>query len=139
VYRTGDRARIRTTGELDFLGSTEHQILLPGTHVEPAEVEDALLKVTGVHDAAVVLHRIESREHVAAYVAAGDRQPEQRLLRAALRRTLPASVIPEQCFVLARLPHTLTGRADRAWLADHCECSSTGVTRRGHRPLRHGG
>lgn len=54
LYRTGDRARFRRDGTLEFFGRVDNQIKLRGYRIEPAEIEAALRSFPAVSDAAVV-------------------------------------------------------------------------------------
>ncbi|HEU4533362.1 MAG TPA: AMP-binding protein, partial [Polyangiaceae bacterium] len=55
MYRTGDRARWRPDGALEFLGRRDHQVKLRGARVELGEVEALVRSHPGVREAAVVL------------------------------------------------------------------------------------
>lgn len=57
VYRTGDRARIRSDGLIEYLGRRDNQVKLRGFRVELDEIELALRDHPAVADAAVVFRR----------------------------------------------------------------------------------
>ena len=54
-YRTGDLVHRRTDDTLGFVGRSDRQMSVRGIRVEPAEIESALRRCTGVEAAAVVL------------------------------------------------------------------------------------
>ncbi|MDP1582311.1 MAG: amino acid adenylation domain-containing protein, partial [Bradyrhizobium sp.] len=55
LYRTGDRARRRGDGVIDYLGRLDHQVKLRGLRIELGEIEAALLAQENVSEAVVVL------------------------------------------------------------------------------------
>ncbi len=55
LYRSGDRVRWRSDGEIDFLGRVDHQVKLRGFRIEPGEIEAALRQLPGVQDALVLV------------------------------------------------------------------------------------
>ena len=56
LYATGDRVRILTDGNLEFLGRRDHQVKLRGYRVELGEIEEALSGCPGVEQCAVTVH-----------------------------------------------------------------------------------
>ncbi|QKV74659.1 amino acid adenylation domain-containing protein [Amycolatopsis sp. Hca4] len=119
LYRTGDRARWRPDGVLDFLGRLDHQVKIRGHRVEPAEVEAALAARPEIAQALVVARPAPGGGHrLVAYLTRAAGAPE--LPVAALRRTLagqlPPAMIPAVFVWLAEFPLTAVGKIDRAAL-----------------------
>ncbi|TKK88782.1 amino acid adenylation domain-containing protein [Herbidospora galbida] len=109
LYLTGDRARVRADGDLEFLGRLDDQVKIRGVRIEPAEVEAALTAFPSVRSAAV----IALDGSLVAYVT-GD--PDRDGLRAHLRRTLPEHLVPGHIVPLPELPLTRNGKLDRTAL-----------------------
>jgi amino acid adenylation domain-containing protein len=115
LYRTGDRARRLSDGNLEFLGRIDDQLKVRGFRVEPGEIEAALRRDPVVADAIVVGRRDVSGElRLCAYVVprAGSAISIDAL-RAELRRHLPGQMIPAWFVTLAALPRLPSGKPDR--------------------------
>ncbi|WP_326824275.1 amino acid adenylation domain-containing protein [Streptosporangium sp. NBC_01756] len=110
-YRTGDRARWRADGQLEFLGRSDGQLKIRGFRIEPGEVESRLLAHPGVGQAFVM----GRGEELLAYVT-GAADPAD--LRAHLERTLPRQLVPTAWVHLDALPLTTGGKVDRAALPE---------------------
>ena len=115
IYRTGDRARWRPDGQVDFLGRMDQQVKLRGVRVELGEVEGALATLPGVASVAVV---VAERDTVNARLIgfytmqAGASLTPFAALRA-LADKLPAALLPAALVDLAALPLTTAGKVDR--------------------------
>ncbi|MFC5668162.1 amino acid adenylation domain-containing protein [Kitasatospora misakiensis] len=116
MYRTGDRARWRTDGTLDYLGRTDEQIKLRGYRIEPAEIETALTARPDVLRAAAVV--LGGRRLVAYAVPAPDAKASSADLREHLTQRLPAYLVPDTVALVDTLPLTLNGKLDIAALPE---------------------
>ncbi|RBO94237.1 non-ribosomal peptide synthetase [Nocardia puris] len=122
MYRTGDLARwqLEPTAEgrgvLEYLGRTDFQVKIRGLRIELGEIEAALLDDAHVARAVCVAHRGRAGDELIAYVVAApgstDGLDTQALL-AALRRTLPAYMVPAALIELDELPLSANGKIDR--------------------------
>jgi thioesterase domain-containing protein/acyl carrier protein len=111
LYRTGDRVRWTTEGELQFLGRLDHQVKIRGFRIELEEIELALTALAEVREAAVVVREDASgNPRVVAYVT-GDVLVDE--LRRTLGQRLPSYMVPAVFVVLAALPLTPNGKVDR--------------------------
>ena len=64
LYRGGDYGRWRPDGKLEFLGRRDAQVKIRGFRIELGEIENALLRVPGVRDGAVVVaERADHSKH----------------------------------------------------------------------------
>ncbi|MFE4464227.1 condensation domain-containing protein [Oerskovia sp. NPDC056781] len=112
MYRTGDLARRGEDGTLSLLGRNDDQISLHGFRIEPGEVEQALVALDGVAEAAVVLtEHPRWGDRLVAYLTGADLDPE--VLRAAAADRLARHLVPTAFVVLDALPLTRHGKLDR--------------------------
>ncbi|HEV7667231.1 MAG TPA: amino acid adenylation domain-containing protein [Thermoanaerobaculia bacterium] len=119
MYRSGDLARYREGGDLEYLGRRDFQVKLRGYRIEPGEIEAVLAGHPAVSAAVVRVRQDDAtgRRLVAYCVAAdGKEAPTVRNLRAFARQRLPEPMVPAAFVVLDRLPLTDHGKLDRAAL-----------------------
>jgi amino acid adenylation domain-containing protein len=112
-YRTGDRARWRPDGQLEFLGRLDSQVKVRGYRIEPGEVEAYLTEHAAVSQAAVVARD----ERLTAYlVPVPGETIDVDAVRAHVSAAAPAYLVPSLLTVLDRLPLTAHGKLDQAGL-----------------------
>jgi len=114
LYKTGDRARHRPDGTLEFLGRLDDQVKIRGFRIELAEIEAVLASHPDVRDV-VVLAREDApgERRLVGYVVAAEKSPPPlpELYRF-LRDTLPHYMIPT-LVGLDALPLSPNGKVDR--------------------------
>ncbi|TVS05050.1 MAG: amino acid adenylation domain-containing protein [Cyanobium sp. PLM2.Bin73] len=117
AYRSGDLARRRRDGLLEFVGRRDNQVKIRGHRVELAEIETLLNAQAGVKESVVVLQDQGLGPRLVAYVATGPDAPDfQQELMGLLRRRLPGYMVPAQIVPLSSLPKTVSGKLDRRQL-----------------------
>ncbi len=117
LYKTGDLARYRTDGTLEFIGRADHQIKIRGFRVELGEIEAVMVQHPAVREA--VVHALESssgQKQLVAYIVPKD--PASRSsafvgdLRAHVKSTLPDYMVPSAFMLLDALPRLPNGKVD---------------------------
>jgi amino acid adenylation domain-containing protein len=115
LYLGGDYGRWHPGGKLEFLGRRDNQVKIRGFRIEIGEIENTLLTVPGVRDAAVVTSSAGANAQLVAFYSGPGPLPASRL-RDRLLATLPGYMIPAAFHWQATLPTTATGKVDRKTL-----------------------
>ena len=120
-FRTGDLARLRPDGLIEYAGRKDFQIKLAGHRIEPGEVENAFREIDGVDDAAVIVRRGPdgAPKAMVAYLTTGPRLAgaKPRHLLWMIARRLPAHMVPAVAFLRDDLPRLGNMKIDRKALA----------------------
>ena len=119
LYQTGDLARWRSDGHLDYLGRSDRQLKIRGVRVEPAEIEHVLSQHPHIREAAVITRPTPNGPELAAYLTTTTPKPAPDALRAYLKNRLPDQLIPTHLTILDHLPHLPNGKLDHTTLTNH--------------------
>ena len=115
LYKSGDLARRRPDGSLEFLGRGDNQVKIRGYRVELGEIAAALEKHPLLRQATVMLR---DDQLVGYIVGVNGEVPDPAELRTLLRRSLPEYMVPAIFVPLLELPVTASGKLDRRGLPD---------------------
>jgi amino acid adenylation domain-containing protein len=115
LFKTGDLARLRPDGQLEFLGRIDDQVKIRGHRIEPNEVITVLRRHRAVAACTVVAKKsIAAERRLIAYIVA---VPASKVsasdLRAHLAKHLPDYMLPETFVLLPALPLNSSGKVDR--------------------------
>jgi amino acid adenylation domain-containing protein len=112
LYRTGDQVRFLANGAIEFLGRADDQVKWRGFRIEPGEIEARLTDQASVQQAVVILREdTPGDKRLVAYVT-GD-NPDEAVLKQALKDTLPDYMVPGLFVILDELPLTPSGKVAR--------------------------
>lgn len=113
MYCTGDLARWRTDGEIEFIGRIDNQIKLHGQRVELGEIESVMSEFNGIKITAVTDKKDENgHQYLVGYYTA-DCDIDEKALRQHLGTKLPKYMIPNHFVCLDTMPMTPSGKIDR--------------------------
>jgi amino acid adenylation domain-containing protein len=118
LYKTGDLARYRPDGNLEFLGRLDYQVKVRGYRIELGEIEIALNQHPAVQENVVVAQEDKvGDKRLIAYIVPKRTAPSALRNASELRRflqtKLPDYMLPSLFMLLEALPLTPNGKVDR--------------------------
>lgn len=112
-YRSGDLARYRPDGTLEFVGRSDHRVKLSGYRIELGEVEAVLARVPGVGAAVAAVVPVHGgRDVLGALIRIDEPGVDAQTVAAALADLVPPHMIPTVFAVTDRIPFS-NGKIDR--------------------------
>jgi long-chain acyl-CoA synthetase len=119
VLHTGDKGFFDAEGYLYLSGRADEMVKVGGEKVYPVEVENALERIAGVEEVAVIT--LADQKHGGARLHAFvQRKPgvtlDEGALRLACRGSLEPHKIPRSFTFVDSLPRTITGKTDKRTL-----------------------
>ncbi|MEM9266978.1 MAG: non-ribosomal peptide synthetase, partial [Cyanobacteria bacterium P01_F01_bin.13] len=114
LYKTGDRVRYLSDGNIEFLGRVDNQVKIRGFRIELGEVESALLQYPGVRETVVVVREDTpgSPQLIGYIIPASEQLASTSDLKGFLRQRLPSYMVPATIFPLETFPLTPNGKID---------------------------
>ncbi|MGB5930643.1 MAG: amino acid adenylation domain-containing protein, partial [Cyclobacteriaceae bacterium] len=116
MYRTGDLARWLPDGNIDFLGRLDEQVKIRGYRIEPEEIEEELLAIRNVIQAAVVAKEVSGNTKLIAYVVPGPEFNKETVVQE-LHHVLPDYMVPSAIVTLDKLPLNVNSKTDKKSLS----------------------
>lgn len=117
IYKTGDLARDRGDGSIEFIGRTDNQVKIRGYRVEPGEIEAVIMGHPSVRSTVVVPRQdTPGEKKLVAYVVPVDKDCSIARLRGYLQTKLPSYMLPAAFVLMESWPLSPNGKLDRAAL-----------------------
>jgi amino acid adenylation domain-containing protein len=114
LYKTGDKVRYRSDGNLEWLGRMDGQIKLRGFRLELGEIEAALATSAAVLRSVVQLRDTQNTgpQLIAYVVPRQGTELSLDALREHLASRLPAHAVPATFVILEAIPELANGKVD---------------------------
>ncbi|HEV1995803.1 MAG TPA: amino acid adenylation domain-containing protein [Candidatus Acidoferrum sp.] len=113
LYKTGDLARYRSDGSIEYLRRVDDQVKIRGFRIELGEIESVLRMHPAVRDARVIVREdVPDDRRLVAYLVLAEAAASLTEIGNYLKEKLPAYMIPE-LVSLGQLPLTTSGKLDR--------------------------
>ncbi len=120
MYKTGDLARWRADGTIEFLGRNDFQVKIRGFRIELGDIEAKLSEHPAVREAAVLSSEGgDGAKRLVAYLVLKDNIiPSLAELRDFLKKKLPDFMVPAAFMFIDALPVTPNGKLNRKALPE---------------------
>jgi len=121
LYHSGDLARRRKDGTLQYMGRIDQQVKIRGFRIELGEIESQMSAFNGVSAAVVNVRQTDSGNELVGYVVFHqDKDPIAHLsgLKDHLKKILPEYMVPNAIVLLENMPLTTNGKIDKKALPD---------------------
>ena len=114
LYKTGDLARYRTDGNIEFLRRNDKQVKVRGFRIELGEIEQCLLANEEIKQVAVIVREDQPGDVrlVAYYQCHAEAAIDDSNLRIRLSQSVPHYMVPHHLVELNEFPQTNNGKVD---------------------------
>lgn len=113
LFRTGDRARFKINGDIEFSGRTDRQVKIAGFRIELDEIEHAVKLHDSIADCKVLVKNDAAHKMLVAYVVLHHESAfDEQQLKRSLGLSLPSYMIPARIVPMASFPLTPGGKID---------------------------
>jgi bacitracin synthase 3 len=117
-YKTGDLARWRPDGNLEYLGRIDNQVKIRGLRIELEEIENRLLTHENIKEAIVRTGEDKNKnKYLCAYIVP-EIPVDSAEIKHFLSRDLPDYMIPAHFVPMERIPLNSSGKVDRSKLPE---------------------
>lgn len=112
MYKTGDLAKWREDGNIEYIGRNDFQVKIRGLRIEPGEIEAAIAGVEGVRQVAVVVRKDSGGRQLICAFYTGE-EVDAREIRAEITKMLPRYMVPHVFTHMETMPMTSSGKINR--------------------------
>lgn len=116
MYRSGDLVKWLPDGNVAYLGRIDEQVKIRGFRIELGEIENAIRRIEGVYDTAVIAVKDKNGDkEIYAYIVS-ELDIEQLDIKGQLRHSIPDYMVPTYIIQIDSIPMTRSGKVERAAL-----------------------
>ncbi|MEC0599321.1 amino acid adenylation domain-containing protein [Bacillus spizizenii] len=112
MYKTGDLARWKPDGSVDYLGRIDHQVKIRGYRIETGEIENQLLQIKHIKEAVVIARTDQNGDKFLCGYVTSDRELKIPDIKEKLSKELPLYMVPNYIFQIESMPLSSNGKID---------------------------
>lgn len=113
LYRTGDMARRRGDGLIEYIGRIDSQVKIRGYRIELSEIEVAMIAHPGIKETAVTVLEQAGNQYIVGYYTRPEGELDPKVWHHLLLSQLPEYMIPTFYVHLDKMPVTPGGKTDK--------------------------
>ncbi|MHB8064254.1 MAG: amino acid adenylation domain-containing protein [Ruminiclostridium sp.] len=108
-YKTGDMARWRNDGNIEFLGRLDNQVKINGVRIETGEIEHCIMEIPGIEKCVVTVGKTEKQKYLIAFIVS-EGEVNSKEIRKELLTKLPKKWIPSVYQKIESIPLSENGK-----------------------------
>ena len=118
LYRSGDLAKWRADGELEYIGRIDEQVKIRGYRIELGEIASHLRRIDGISDVGVIVRQMVGDDlSICAYLVS-DQEISFSDIKAELGKKVPDYMVPAYMMQIEQLPLTANGKLNKRALPE---------------------
>lgn len=118
IYRTGDLAKWRCDGNLEYIGRLDQQVKIRGFRVELDEINHLIKEIEFIKDCVTTVYCDKTNTNSLITYIVSDRQMDIEVIKDKLCDFLPHYMVPSQIIQVQKIPLTSHGKIDLRALED---------------------
>lgn len=118
IYCTGDLARWRPDGRIEYMGRMDEQVKIRGFRIELGEIEAVLRKIDTIRDAAVIVRNDKNGAPAICAYFVSDEPLNQKDIRTKIQKELPEYMMPAFLMQIDLIPINNNGKVDKKSLPE---------------------
>ncbi|MBR2571183.1 MAG: amino acid adenylation domain-containing protein, partial [Clostridia bacterium] len=118
MYRSGDLAMWNRNGDIVFIGRVDEQVKIRGFRIEPAEIDNAIRKLDGIINCAVIVRKDKGGSLAVFAYLVSDRKLDINAVRSELAVSLPEYMLPSYMMQIDTILVTGNGKVDKRKLPE---------------------
>lgn len=118
IYKTGDLAKWKRDGDIEFLGRIDNQVKIRGYRIELGEVEKQILSYPDIKDVVVIARTGSMTEGILIAYFVAETKISSSEINEYLSKKMPYFMIPSNFVQIDKIPSTHNGKVDRKALPD---------------------
>lgn len=113
IYNTGDLVRIKSNGDIEFLGRKDSEVKIKGMRVDLQEIKNIVNRFSHVLSSEVLCLVDNNQNKYLALAIVSAQKEDINLLKSYLKKSIAINVIPRKILQIDKMPLTVNGKVNK--------------------------